>query len=224
MKVLDVACGSGNLAVVGRAKRCGSYGPRSGRKPRRSGRKRAEAAGLKIKFDQGDAENLPYDDNSFDLVMTMYGAMSLPGRKSSRRNWSASANPAGASRWRIGRRKVSRGRCSSCQVNISRRRICRRQCNGACRKSLSSVSATGSRTFRMNKRLADMVFEYGPAEVVDHFRNYFGPTVMAFKAIPPEHHDDFRQDLENIWTQNNTASDGTTHVKGEYLEVIAEKK
>jgi hypothetical protein len=77
---------------------------------------------------------------------------------------------------------------------------------------------------KMTPQIADMIFEYGPAEVVEHFRTYFGPTVMAFKAIPEENHEDFRSDTEALWTQNNTATDGTTLVKSEYLEVIATKK
>jgi hypothetical protein len=77
---------------------------------------------------------------------------------------------------------------------------------------------------KTTRQLADMTFEYGPAEVVEHFRQYFGPTLMAFKAIAPENHEAFRSDNEYVWAQNNTATDGTTHVKSEYLEVIATKK
>ena len=47
---------------------------------------------------------------------------------------------------------------------------------------------------------------------------------MAFKAIPEDKHEAFRSDTEALWQQNNTANDGTTHVKSEYLEVIATKK
>jgi len=47
---------------------------------------------------------------------------------------------------------------------------------------------------------------------------------MAFKAIAPENHEEFRADTEALWTQNNTATDGTTRVLSEYLEVTATKK
>ena len=43
-----------------------------------SAKARAEADGVAAKFEVGDAEALPYDDNTFDLVMTMYGAMFVP--------------------------------------------------------------------------------------------------------------------------------------------------
>jgi hypothetical protein len=59
---------------------------------------------------------------------------------------------------------------------------------------------------------------------VEHFRRYFGPTVMALKAMGEEKHADFTNDLVNIWSENNTKTDGSTHVKSEYLEVVAKKK
>ena len=68
MKVLDVACGSGNLAVVAARKGADVTGLDLAENLVEAAKERAKAAGLNIKFDQGDAEKLPYDDNSFDLV------------------------------------------------------------------------------------------------------------------------------------------------------------
>lgn len=75
----------------------------------------------------------------------------------------------------------------------------------------------------MTPVMADMVFDMGPAEVVEHFRTYFGPTQMAFKAIPEDQHEAYRSDIEKIFADNNIATDGTTHEKGEFLEVRAVK-
>ena len=78
MKVLDVACGSGNLAVNAAQKGADVTGIDIADNLVESAKKRAEALGLDIKFEQGDAEALPYDDNTFDVVMTMFGAMFAP--------------------------------------------------------------------------------------------------------------------------------------------------
>ena len=78
MKVLDVACGSGNLALVAAAKGADVTGLDIAENLIATAKKRAEEAGLDIKFDHGDAEAMPYEDNSFDLVMTMFGAMFAP--------------------------------------------------------------------------------------------------------------------------------------------------
>src|SRR4029079_5025419 len=59
MNVLDVACGSGNLAVEAARRGAEVTGLDLAENLVEAARKRAEAAGLNIKFDQGDAENLP---------------------------------------------------------------------------------------------------------------------------------------------------------------------
>jgi ubiquinone/menaquinone biosynthesis C-methylase UbiE len=78
MKVLDVACGSGNLAIIAAQKGADVTGIDIADNLIDAAKKRAETAGLDIKFEVGDAEAMPYEDNSFDLVMTMFGAMFAP--------------------------------------------------------------------------------------------------------------------------------------------------
>src|SRR5918995_6265631 len=69
--LLDVACGSGNLAIV--AARIGAAATGVDIAPNllEKGRERAEAEGLTIQFDEGDAEQLPYQDAAFDVVVSM---------------------------------------------------------------------------------------------------------------------------------------------------------
>jgi hypothetical protein len=67
-------------------------------------------------------------------------------------------------------------------------------------------------------------FPFSPAEVVEHFRAYYGPTQRAFEALDSEKQAALRKDLEQLWSDNNRATDGTTDVAGEYLEVIATKR
>jgi len=78
VRLLDVACGSGNLAIP--AARAGAIvtGVDIATNLVEQARARAEAEGLKIQVDEGDAEDLPYDDASFDEVVTMFGAMFAP--------------------------------------------------------------------------------------------------------------------------------------------------
>ncbi|MEO7674645.1 MAG: class I SAM-dependent methyltransferase [Pyrinomonadaceae bacterium] len=78
MKVLDVACGNGNLAVCAAQKGADVTGIDIAENLIQSARKRAKASGLNIRFETGDAEAMPYADDSFDVVMTMFGAMFAP--------------------------------------------------------------------------------------------------------------------------------------------------
>src|SRR5262245_39032696 len=78
VSLLDVACGTGNLAIP--AARAGAVviGVDIAPNLLEQGRARANAEGLTIQFDEGDAENLSYDDAAFDIVVTMFGAMFAP--------------------------------------------------------------------------------------------------------------------------------------------------
>ena len=77
-RVLDVACGSGNLAIP--AARAGAVVTGVDIAPNliEQARARAASEGLTIQFDEGDAESLPYADAAFDVVVSMFGAMFAP--------------------------------------------------------------------------------------------------------------------------------------------------
>jgi hypothetical protein len=64
-------------------------------------------------------------------------------------------------------------------------------------------------------------YPFPPAEVVEHFRMYYGPTQRAFEALDADGQALLRNDLERLWAEHNQATDNTTLVEGEYLEVIA---
>ena len=77
-RVLDVACGTGNVAIP--AARAGAVVTGIDIAPNLLAQARARASGeqLQIQFHEGDAECLPYPDASFDVVLTMFGAMFAP--------------------------------------------------------------------------------------------------------------------------------------------------
>src|ERR1051326_869387 len=77
-KVLDIACGTGNTAIP--AARAGASVTGLDLVPNllSQARARAEREGLKIRFDEGDMEDLPYGEAAFDLVLSMFGAMFGP--------------------------------------------------------------------------------------------------------------------------------------------------
>ena len=82
-RVLDVASGTGNAAIP--AARQGAIVTASDLTPEllEAGRRRAEAAGVELEWVQADAEHLPFDDESFDVVMSSIGVMFAPHHQQS---------------------------------------------------------------------------------------------------------------------------------------------
>jgi ubiquinone/menaquinone biosynthesis C-methylase UbiE len=78
MRVLDVAAGTGNASVP--AAKTGAEVTASDLTPELfdAGRRRAKAEGVELEWIEGDAENLPFDDESYDVVMSSIGAMFAP--------------------------------------------------------------------------------------------------------------------------------------------------
>lgn len=64
---------------------------------------------------------------------------------------------------------------------------------------------------------------FPPADTVEFFRMYYGPTQRAFAALDEERQSALRKDLEQLWNEHNRATDNTTYGEGEYLEVSATK-
>jgi hypothetical protein len=88
-------------------------------------------------------------------------------------------------------------------------------------ETVKSRLSDGIADLQMVRRNIDFVFPIGPAEVVEHFRKYYGPTQKAFDALEADAQTALRKDLEDLWSSYNSATDGTTKVASEYLEVRA---
>lgn len=222
MKVLDVACGSGNLALP--AARLGTTVTGVDIAPNliKQARERAESESLKIEFDEGDAESLPYEDASFDAVVTMFGAMFAPRPKLVAAELKRVCKPGGfvaMANWTpagfVGRMfKTVSGHVPpppgmpppvlwGDEATVRER----------LREGFPKITTT--------ERTISFKFPFPPVEVVEHFRSYFGPVQKAFGALDETGQAALRRDLEQLWTENNRASDGTTLGESHYLEVIA---
>jgi SAM-dependent methyltransferase len=73
----------------------------------------------------------------------------------------------------------------------------------------------------LTKRMYPFHYPFPPFEVVEHFRTYYGPTNRAFEALDDAGGDALRRDLERLWTEHNTAEEDATSIESEYLEVVA---
>lgn len=78
MEVLDVAAGNGNFALAAASR--GATATACDFSPRmvELGTARTERAGLAVTWREGDAEELPFENESFDVVASVFGAMFAP--------------------------------------------------------------------------------------------------------------------------------------------------
>jgi hypothetical protein len=83
--------------------------------------------------------------------------------------------------------------------------------------------ADGISDLQLNRRKIVFTFDGSPADVVEQFRQYFGPTQKAFDSLDEAGQAALRKDLVDLWNEHNQATDGTTKVESEYLEVIAKR-
>ena len=224
MLVLDVACGTGNLAIPAAQAGADVTGIDIAPNLIEQAQVRAEVEGLNAVFEVGDAEELPYGDATFDVVMTMFGAMFAPrpdvtadelkrvcrpGGLIAMANWTPEAFTGQMLKTNAKHVPPPPGMPSPILWGTE----------DAVRERL----ADGISDLKITRRKITFTYPFGPAEVVEHFRKYFGPTQKAFESLQPDGQTALRADLEALWSANNLATDGTTLVESEYLEVYATK-
>jgi SAM-dependent methyltransferase len=223
-RLLDVACGSGNLAIP--AARAGAVvtGVDIATNLIEQARARAEAEGLTIQFDEGDAENLQYNDAAFDVVASMFGAMFVPRPEMAAAEMIRVCRPGGRiamANWTpdgfVGQMFRTGGKHVPPPPNMPP------PVKWGDEETVRERLRDGIADLQLKRQMCQFKFPFPPAEVVEFFRTYFGPTQRAFDALDSGGQAALRSDLEKLWTEHNKATDNTTHVEGEYLEVIATK-
>jgi SAM-dependent methyltransferase len=224
MTVLDVACGTGNLAIPAARTGANVTGVDIAANSVEQARQNAKAEGLNAKFDEGDAEALPYDDASFDAVVTMFGAMFAPRPELVASELKRVCRPGGViamANWTPNGFIGQMFKITSSHVPPP---------PGMPAPVLWGVEETvrerlGEGISKLDTKLqkTTWVFPFSPAEVVEHFRLYYGPAQKAMGFLGEEKGAALRKDLEELWSTHNQATDGTTRVEAEYLEVVARR-
>lgn len=224
-RVLDVACGTGQLAFP--AARAGARVTGIDIAPNliEQARRRAEGEGVAIQFDEGDAEALPYEDESFDLVLSLIGAMFAPrpdfvaaelkrvckpGGRIIMGNWTPEGFVGEMFRTIAGHAPPPPGIPSPLEWGREekvRERMCDR---------IADV--------KMVRRDYPFRYPFPPVEVVEYFITWFGPANRAYAALDEDGQKVLRKDLERLWTSRNQSSNGSTDLPAEFLEVTAIKQ
>jgi len=222
--VLDVACGTGNLAVIA-ARRGGVVsGIDIAANLIDQARTRAAGEGLRIAYEEGDAEALPYVDGQFDLVVSMFGVMFAPRPSIAAVEMLRVTRPGGSvamANWTpegfIGKMfRVFKAHLPPPPAGVPS------PMDWGDEATVRARLRHGFADVRLTRRIALMRYPFPPAETVEFFRQYYGPTQKAFAALAAADQTALRRDLVELQTAHNSAgTPGTTEVAAEYLEVVA---
>jgi len=232
MKVLDLGSGDGTTAIPAAQLGADVLGVDIASNLVEAGNRRAQELGLdNIRFQQGDATDLSeLDDGSFDLVVSIFGAMfapnpfdvakemvrvTKPGGRIVMGNWipndptlvaqilkiSASYSPA-----------APEGFVSPMTWGVEDNVVERFTAAGVPAENIGFQRDT----YWFN-------FAGEPAELVESFRTYYGPTMNAFEAAAAnDREDDLRAELEALFTEQNTADAGTS-IPATFLRVTVSR-
>lgn len=224
-RVLDVAAGNGNITLAAARRWCEVTSTDYVPELLARARVRAEAEGLtQIDFLEADVESLPFDDGSFDSVVSTFGCMFAPnpprvasemlrvcrpGGKIGMANWT----PEGF----IGQLFKTIGQHVPPPAGVASPAL------WGTRALLNELFETGATSIRTELR--QFMFRYrSPAHWVEVFRTYYGPVHKAFAALDPDRQAALEADLLALIGRFNRSADDTMVVPSDYLEVVITRK
>jgi len=221
-RALDVACGSGNLAIAA-ARRTwgGTVGADYVPALLERGRERAAAERLDVEFVEADAQELPFEDGTFDVAMSIYGAMFAPDQPKTAAELLRVVKPGG----RIGMANwTPDGAVGTMFTTISKHAPPPPGVESPLRwgteERLRELFGDGITDLRLERRVSRQPFRSAD-HYIDFFRTYFGPTQMAYERVGPDGEQALTDDLRAFLESANTAGHRAMVLEAEYLRVIA---
>jgi ubiquinone/menaquinone biosynthesis C-methylase UbiE len=223
-RVLDVACGNGNTALAA-ARRFGEVvGVDYVAALLEEGRERAQAEGWQVDFREGDAEDLPFPDASFDVVLSTIGAMFAPNQEKAASEILRVLRPGGKigmANWTpdgyLGELFRTMGKYVPPPAGL------RPPFLWGTEERLRELFGESLGSLRAERR--SFIFRFPSAEYyVEYMRGYYGPLSKTFEALDAEGQESLQRDLIELVERYNRSGDETAVWPGDYLEVVATKR
>jgi SAM-dependent methyltransferase len=217
-RVLDVAAGNGNVSLAAARRGCDVVATDYVPALLEDAAVRAAAEHLSIETRGADAEALPFDDASFDVVLSTFGVMFTPNPDQAASELvrvCRSGGRIGLTNWTptgfVGRMFKIVGRHVPPPAGV------RSPLEWGTEDRVSELF-DGHRVVATAR---EFLFRYrSPQHWVDTFRTYYGPTLKAFAALDDACQTALERDLLELARSSNTATNGTLRVPSEYLEIV----
>jgi ubiquinone/menaquinone biosynthesis C-methylase UbiE len=223
-KVLDVAAGNGNCSLAAARRWCEVTSTDYVPALLESGQRRAQADRLPIHFQEGDAEALPFDDGSFDVVLSSFGVMFAPNHRRAAEELLRVCRAGG----RIGLANwTPRGFIGQLFSVVGRHVPPPPGLTPAVRWGTPEYleQLFGRSASDIHVTLREFAFRYrSPEHWVEVFRTWYGPVHKAFAGLPPEGQAALERDILDLIRTANVSGDSTMIVPAEYAEVTIVKR
>jgi SAM-dependent methyltransferase len=219
-RVLDVACGTGNTAIPAARTGANVIGVDIATNLLDQARQRAAEENLSAKFQEGDAEELPFKAGEFDVVISMFGAMFAPRPELVVKELLRVCKPGGLiamANWTpegfVGKTFRATANLAPPPPGVPAPVLWGDE------KVVSERFSTGVAKLTTERHNVNFKYPFGPEKVVALFREYFGPTKMTYSRLDASGQAQFTSTLESLWKEHNQSTDGGTSIESEYLEV-----
>lgn len=223
-RLLDIGCGAGQSAIPAARNGLHVTGVDIAENLIEHANTRAASEGLEVYFKVGDAEDLPCEDESFDVVITMIGAMFAPRPERVVTEIARVLRPEGKlymANWTPFGMPAQMFKCVAGYAPPP---------PGAIPPVLWGDETTASE--RLDEHFSDIRmtrknypqwhYPFSAADLVNLFRAHFGPVKRVFEHIDVDDQEKLFRQLEEIYTNTSEPhEDGITIVKGEYLDIVA---
>ncbi|MEY2567653.1 MAG: hypothetical protein QOE35_2182 [Actinomycetota bacterium] len=218
-RVLDVAAGNGNASLAAARRGCDVIATDYVDDLLEGARRRAEAEGLALETRVADAEHLPFEDGTFDAVLSTFGVMFTPNHERAAAELRRVCRPGG----RIGLANWAPDGFVGGMFRIIGQHV-------PPPAGVPSPMAWGGEE-RLRALFAgdaeveivrrQFVFRYRSAqEFFDTFRTYYGPIVRAWDALDETGRRSLEEQLVALAAAANRRSDGALAVPSDYVEVV----
>jgi SAM-dependent methyltransferase len=184
------------------------------------GRARAAAELLDVEFVEGDAQELPFPDASFDVVLSTFGAMFAPDQERTAAELLRVTRPGG----RIAMANWVPGNFVADIFKTTARYITpppglAPPVAWGTEPRLRELFGNGISDLRLVPSISTQRFRSD--HFMEFFRRWFGPTIAAFEQVGPDGEEALAEDLKAVAAKYNRAGDAATAIAAEYVQVIA---
>jgi ubiquinone/menaquinone biosynthesis C-methylase UbiE len=222
---LDVGCGSGQLGLIAARHGARVWGCDIASNWIEVARSRADVAGLEATFDEGDAEDLPYESARFDLVASIYGAMFAPRPDRVAAEMLRVTKPGGRVAMANWTKEGFIGQMFGKFAKFIAPPGMPAPALWGHEDTVRERLGAGTSTLTLRRQHFRFDFPFGPQGAVDYFRQFYGPTVKAFEQLGADDRQALEAELVDHWTSHNrsTRTDRTV-VDAEYLHVVGVRR